>query len=197
MDRCMDLSRTFMIAPAFGLLVAGVSAHAQVTEDPHVTPEEGAMQSPGEVENAAAAGTLAGQVVRVDVPEGILVLRTNRGDVRVRAKPNRIRELEPGDQFIGASAGFGDEPWLAEERNPGVGLEAFGDPARMRGHVSAWDAPEGRLVLATPDGERVFSLHPAEAAALHQGRQVEVLYVLVDDEPWVISIRDRHVEPVQ
>jgi hypothetical protein len=163
-------------------------------EDVETTPEyrsELTLPSTGDVENAAHAHSVAGRVLGVDVARGVLVLRTPRGDVRFRAKPNAIDRAHLGERFTADFAVYGQQAWIVEERNPGVGLDRFGEPRSVRGWIQSVDTERGTLTVDQTHGQRTFSLHPAEAEGLVRGMQVEVLYVPVHGVDWVTSVQ-RH-----
>jgi hypothetical protein len=185
-------ARTCSIALAVTAALSAGIGRAQ--EDVATVPgsrSELTLPSPGDVENAARAHSTAGEVLRVDVPRGVIALRTPGGDVRFRAKPNAIAHARVGERFTADYAIYGQQAWLVEERNPGVGLDRFGKPKSARGWVGGFDRERGTITLDQTGGQRTFSLHPAETEELTQGMEVDVLFVSVDGVDWAISVQ-RH-----
>jgi hypothetical protein len=174
--------------------VTSFAGQSRAQEDAATVPQERdalTIPSPGDVENAARAHSTQGEVLGFDVPRGVLLLKTDRGEVRFRGKPNAIEHAKVGDRFIADYADFGGQPWLVEQRNPGVGLEGFGKTHQVQGFVQSFDMANGTLTLDDPSGQRKFNLHPAETEELVTGMEVDVLYVSVPGVDWVTSIQ-RH-----
>lgn len=183
------------IAPAIVWLSVAAIAHAQSEPTQPAPASETGTSRPGrgEAPRVARAQQIAGVVRRVDMPRGRIALGTAEGEVLLRAMPDRIDELSPGDRFEGSFALYGEQPWLTEDRNPGTELGALGPTRSINGFVQSWDPAQGRLALSTPEGTRGFHVHPEEQEALIPGRQVSLLYVSVRGEEWVVSVRDRQL----
>jgi hypothetical protein len=174
--------------------IALFAGQSRAQQDAATVPDERdalTIPSPGDVENAARAHSTQGEVLGFDVSRGVLLLKTDRGEVRFRGKPNAVEHAKVGHRFIADYAIYGDQPWLVEQRNPGVDLEGFGQPHQMRGFVQSFDMVNGTLTVDDPSGQRKFSLHPAETEELVTGMEVDVLYVSVHGVDWVTSIQ-RH-----
>lgn len=148
--------------------------------------------------------SITGRVVEVSYSEAVAAIATEEeGLIAVRARPQEIALLQPGDRVALEVMEVGDAIWISPAARyepasadvtalPGTGALSrdlsspiFEERGTAEGVVTAVNPSEGLFRV----GEQEFQAHPLEIQNLEPGQMVSLVYGTVDEERWAADIR--------
>ena len=143
------------------------------------------LQVQGGIAQPYAAGVIHGRVTHVNVPQGIVILRSRQGLVRLFASPSQLAGLNLGDRIRLPYASYDGELWLTSQFGQSQFWGNYAQQVRFTGRLQQVNRGLGVIVV---DGRRIRS-HPAELQGVVPGDVVRIRAVLVGGVPWVTRIR--------
>jgi hypothetical protein len=128
---------------------------------------------------------LRAEVAALDYGAGILTLDVNGRPYHLRATPDQLADLVPGEIVQLRFGVLGDQRWvLLDEKLPPGRLESFGRYSKARGIVNSVDKARGLVVLAG----RVHHCHPSMLQGVLPGQVLEIEFVRVEGRRWIRSL---------
>lgn len=127
---------------------------------------------------------LRGEVGALDFGRGRLTLLASGGTHRLRASPDQLAPLTPGQVVELECGDFGGERWVISRSEEQGLLAGFGNGGRARGALGALDKTRGTVQVAG----RTFHAHPLALEGLLPGQQARVDYVNVEGVAWLRAI---------
>jgi hypothetical protein len=135
---------------------------------------------------AAPDGVVRGSIEGMNVPSGLLEVRTGTNVVTLEGTPAQLVGLDAGDVVQVPYVVYQGALWLA----PTVGdprpffYGAHGPTARVTGPVGALSAGAGQITVRGTS----FRIYPAQLQGIAPGMLVDVLYTEVGRIPWITAI---------
>lgn len=146
----------------------------------------GGWQNNPSMARPSASGIIRGTAVGVDLPEGVLFVRTAYDVVGLRATPSQLAGINPGDLVQFPYDNYLGNLWLS----PQVGGASaafsgvYGNEGRYTGPIEFLNKGVGLIVI---DGQP-FRIHPAQLQQLVPGQFVSLRFVSVGPVEWVTTI---------
>lgn len=140
-------------------------------------------------QGVALQGVLRGVVSSVDLDQGTLTIRTDRGTATFRAQPRQLVGVRPGEQYAARFTHFGEQMWLADEAPSAQPLPQFGDAQNLTGILVDIDRTNGAMALATAPNETwIFLAHPSDLQQLVPGQYVSVSFQRIGSAYWLHQV---------
>jgi hypothetical protein len=145
---------------------------------------------------------IEGVVGALNLSSGFVIVTTPDGDlVTLRATPEQVEALRPGERVDVAVVAAGDSLWI----ELGAPIEADGEDgngepmvrpgqdlfAAVSGTVASVDVDAGLITIVTPEGRtRTYLAHPQLLAAVRSGQRVSMRVRITGDQSWVTTLRE-------
>jgi preprotein translocase subunit YajC len=177
--------RSIAFAAPFALVFTLAAGLVQAQEDRRA----GRGLDSTEFGDIAVEGSLRGVVRSIDMEEGTFEVDTGAARTTVRATPEQIAELRPGQQLNVRYEQYGDRAWLKDGRRSGTRSNGdFGRTGRVTGNITDVDKVEGEVEVSVGTTNWTFRAHPEDLEDLLPGQFVEVEYRRVGDIYWLRDI---------
>jgi hypothetical protein len=142
----------------------------------------------------AVMGTVQGSVADLDFTQGLVTIRTARGDVTMRAHPADLRGLNPGDVAAMEFYDYDGEQWLRPGGASGrrtrtlSSTRDFSLSGELTGTIESVDRQTGHIIV---EGHLVRA-HPEDVSGLQPGQFARIRYFEVEGERWA-EVRGRGI----